>query len=107
MSDAVVTLYIDGEKIPVKIDIPDEDDINSIYPGHMNSFKKEIDLFVKSVLNNKKADDTLIKEWNTQQTISASYESTRINQKVFLPLEGFDIDNLSDSFIRFYETSDS
>lgn len=107
VSDAIVDLYINGEKISVKIDIPDENDINSIYPGHMDSFKKEISLFVEAVLNNKKADDTIIKEWNTQQIISASYESTRTNQKVFLPLEGFDIDNLPDSFIKFYETSDS
>ncbi len=103
VSDACVTLYIDGKAIPIKIDIPNENDINSVYPGHMDSFKKEIDLFVENVLNNEKANDTLMKEWNTQQTISASYESTRTDRKVLLPLEEFDINNLADSFKHFYD----
>lgn len=99
--DASAVLYIGEEKIPININIPSDEDINSIYPGHMDSFKKEINRFVGCVMNNEKAEDTLIKEWNTAQTIAASYESTRTDSKVFLPLKQFDADKLQDCFRKF------
>jgi len=99
--DASAEIYIDGKKETIDIDIPDESDINSVYPGHMDSFKKEIDHFVDLILNGQTAWDTLEKEWNTSQVIAASYESTRTDSKVFLPLNNFDINKLKDCFRNF------
>ncbi len=100
-SDATAELWIDGKREPIEIDIPDEQDINSIYPGHMDSFKKEIDRFVELVMSGEKAWDTLEKEWNTSQVIAGSYESTRTDSKVILPLKDFDADKLKDCFKNF------
>lgn len=99
--DASVTMYIGDKKEDIVIDIPFRDDINTIYPGHMDSFKKEINRFVECVMNGEKALDTLQKEWNTSQVICASYESTRRDSKVLLPLEDFDADNLKDCYRHF------
>ena len=99
--DAMAIMYIGDKKEEIKIDIPSTEDINTIYPGHMDSFKKEIDCFVKCVMNGEKALDTLQKEWNTSQVISASYESSRRDCKVFLPLEDFDAKNLKDCYQYF------
>lgn len=95
------TLYINEKETPLKFDIPDKDNINSIYPGFMDSFKKEIDMFVDCVLNNEKAEDTLTKEWYKQQVTSAAYVSSRTDNKVSLPLESFDVEILSESFRKF------
>ena len=99
--DSSVTLYVQDEKIVLPVEIPGPSDINSIYPGHMDSFKKEITRFMGLVETNQRAMDTLEIEWQATQIISASYESTRIDQKIFLPLESFPIENLKDCFRRF------
>lgn len=95
------TLYINEGKTPLKFDVPNKEDINSIYPGFMDSFKKEIDMFVDCVLNNEKAEDTLTKEWYKQQVTSAAYVSSRTDSKVFLPLEKFEMSKLSESYKVF------
>lgn len=100
-SDAWAEIYIGDKREDITISIPEDGDINSVYPGHMDSFKKEIDRFVECVLNGEKAVDTLTKEWNTTQLIAASYESSRTGNKIFLPLEDFDSDNLKDCYQYF------
>lgn len=101
IADSSVTLFLGDKIIPIELNIPDKRDVNSVYPGFMDSFKKETNIFIDCILNHKKAQDTLAKEWNTQNIISAAYESSRSDRKVFLPLENFDISKLEDSFKVF------
>lgn len=72
--DARVTLYLKDDAKRVGVVVPDE--ICSVYPGHMDSFLKEADIFVQNIRRGDKGLDTLRKEMRTMQVIEASYLST-------------------------------
>ncbi len=99
--DSKVTLHIGEDKTPVCIDIPDKSGINSVYPGLMDSFKKEINNFINCIVNRDKASDIILKEWKTSQILSASYESSRLGKKIYLPFEDFDISKLKKCYFHY------
>lgn len=100
-ADAKATLFIGDRKIPVAIELPEAQEINSVYPGHMDSFQKEADRFIKCAAAGENAADTVQKEAKTTQIICASYESSRKNLKIMLPLHEFDEGSLKSCFKVF------
>ena len=85
-----------SQEIP--IEIPGE--MDAVYPGHMDSFKKEIDGFVAAVLSGGAVGNTLAEEETTMQIIDASYLSTRSRQMVVLPIEEFSSALLDGCFVK-------
>lgn len=76
--------------------------VDDIYPGHMDSFKWEVDGFIDSILKNKKVDNSLDNEELTMQIMCASYESSRNGNQVILPLKEFSRKKINESFHSFY-----
>ena len=76
------------------------DSIDAVYPGHMDSFKREIDGFISAILDDVRVKNTLENESVTMQIIDASYESTRQKQVVNLPLKGFSAGSLNECFVK-------
>ncbi len=87
----------DVKEIPVAV----PSFIDEVYPGHMDSFKKEIDGFVGAILQGAPADNSLEEEERTMQAICASYASNRFNKTVALPFAHFSKDALTQCFTRF------
>jgi len=78
---------IKGQKrTEVKIEIPDE--IDKIYPGHLDSFKKVINSFIDSILAGKcpliKPEDGL----KTTEIVNAAYLSEMRQEKIKFPFKG-------------------
>jgi predicted dehydrogenase len=98
-AESRVTLYADGvETVPVPI--PAE--IDAVYPGHLDSFKQEIDRFVDCILWDQPPPVTAEDGYRALEIIDASYESTRLGgQPVPLPLANFDPARLADCFRPF------
>ena len=84
-------LIIDQKKTEVKIEMPDE--VDEIYPGHLDSFKKVINSFIDSVLANKcpliKAEDGL----KTIEIVNAAYLSEMRQEKIKFPLKDLAVTN--------------
>jgi myo-inositol 2-dehydrogenase/D-chiro-inositol 1-dehydrogenase len=98
-ADSRVTLYTDAaESIPVPI--PDE--IDAVYPGHLDSFQREIAHFVDCILHDRRPAVTAEDGCRALEIIDASYESTRRGGRpVRLPLEDFDTVHLAACFRPF------
>ncbi len=99
--DSRVTLYdnINRKGIEVGIRMPEE--IDPIYPGHLDSFKTEIDLFVECILNDNDLVVKLKDGLRSIETIDASCESTRVGKKIYFPFTDFNSDNLSQCYKYF------
>jgi len=80
-------LYLikDQKKAEIKIEIPDE--IDEIYPGHLDSFKTVIDGFIDSILAGKcppiKPEDGL----KTTEIVNAAYLSEMRQEKIKFPFK--------------------
>lgn len=97
-ADSRVFIFTDKkEEIPIKI----PKDIDEVYPGHLNSFKKEIDYFVDCILNGKQPAISCEEGYRVMEVINASYESTRRGERMKLPLVRFSQKNLEECFKRF------
>ncbi|MBI4243738.1 MAG: Gfo/Idh/MocA family oxidoreductase [Planctomycetes bacterium] len=83
----------------ILIKIPKE--IDEVYPGHLNSFKKEIDYFVDCILNDRQPEISCWEGYRALEVIDASYESTRKVIKVRLPLSRFNQRHIRECFKRF------
>lgn len=102
-SDSMVTLYTGGTQSPVQFPIDLPSAIDSIYPGHLDSFKKEIDHFVDCILNGRVPEVTVEDGARAIQLVDASYESSRLSKKVVLPLASFDSSTLTECYSIFQE----
>ena len=98
-ADSKVVLWQNNNKTECKVEIPAE--IDEIYPGHMDSFKKEIDYFVKAIVDDKDITESCVEGMKSIEIIDASYESQRTGKKIGLPLVNFRKKNLKDSFEKF------
>ena len=97
-ADSRVFIITDKKKeIPIKI--PEE--IDEVYPGHLDSFKKETGYFIDCILNNREPKITCLDGYKAMEAVNASYESTRRGSKVKLPLIRFSRKHLGDCFKRF------
>lgn len=96
--DSQVFIFTD-KKEDIQIKIPEE--IDEIYPGHLNSFKREIDYFVDCILNEKQPEISCEEGYRVMEVINASYESTRRGKKIKLPLVRFSPKNLEECFKIF------
>lgn len=98
-ADSRVTLFSESrEEIPIAI--PAE--IDAVYPGHLDSFRREIDHFVDCILRDRQPLVTAIDGCRALEVIDASYESTRLGgQPVRLPLVDFDSARLGDCFVAW------
>lgn len=82
--DSCVTLYTDAGKEEVSLDLHAEDDSDLIYPGHLNSFAREIDHFVDCILNDKKPLAGPVEGRRAIEVIDASYKSTKQGKRIEL-----------------------
>lgn len=83
--DSCVTLYTDSGKEEVLLDMPGENDIDLVYPGHLNSFAREIDHFVDCILNDKEPLAGPVEGSKAIEIIDASYESTKQCRRIEIP----------------------
>ncbi len=96
VNDSKVTLYKnDCKPVEMKVETPAK--IDRIYPGQMDDYGREIDLFVDAVMRGDYGND-LSKEFINTQIIDGSYQSTGEQQAVQLPIESFDMDRLKEIF---------
>ena len=98
-ADSLVFIVKDEERISVPIE--SSGFVDSVYPGHMDSFKKEIDYFIDAIINDR---DTIVSIENgvrSLEVIDASYVSSMERKEVHLPLETFDIGRLAESFTKY------
>lgn len=93
VSQSKIILYKD-DKSKERIPFRTPNIIDRIYPGHMDSFKKEIDLFVENILTGNKSKDELVNVKTNMQILSAAYESQRTEQTVTLPMKEFNHNSL-------------
>ena len=100
-ADSIVTLYTDGEQKPTEISIDIPSEIDFVYPGHLDSFKQEIDYFVDCILKDRIPAITIEDGARAIQLVDASYESTRLNKKIPLPLTNFDRGTLANCYSIF------
>lgn len=79
------------KRTEVKIEMPDE--IDEIYPGHLDSFKKVINNFIDSILDNKyplvKPEDGL----KATEIVNVAYLSEMRQEKIKFPLKDLVITN--------------
>jgi len=78
--DSRLTLYTDHGMEEIPIDIPDE--IDAVYPGHLDSFRKEIDHFVYCVLNDEQPLTGTAEGLRAMLATDASYRSTRDQKRI-------------------------
>ncbi|MEI6100507.1 MAG: Gfo/Idh/MocA family oxidoreductase, partial [Eubacteriales bacterium] len=96
--DSRITLYTDEGQREVSVTIPHE--IDSVYPGHLDSFKKQIEHCIDTILYDLK-DDSVFAEMKTMQIIDASYESQRQGRRIDLPLKSFSSSELKECYNYF------
>ena len=87
---------------PIPVPIPAE--IDAVYPGHLDSFQREIEHFVDCILSDRQPLVMAEEGYRALEIIDASYESTRCGgQPIRLPLTGFDSARLAACFSTFAE----
>lgn len=98
-ADSRVTLYTEQrEEMP----LPLPAEIDAVYPGHLDSFKREIDHFVECILLDRQPLVTAEDGCRALEVIDASYESSRLGgQPVRQPLVDFDTARLAECFTSF------
>jgi len=98
-SDSRVVLFANNVT-DIPIAIPSE--IDEVYPGHLDSFKREIDHFVECILHDEQPMISAAEGLRALEIIDASYESTRQGgRKISLPLGAFSQSDLERCFQRF------
>ena len=98
-ADSRITLY-GNEVEPIPVPIPAE--IDAVYPGHLDSFKREIDHFLDCIASDRQPVATAEEGCRAMEVIDASYESTRRGgQPIRLPLAGFDSTRMAGCFRTF------
>jgi predicted dehydrogenase len=93
-------LYLikDGKREEIEIDIPDE--IDEIYPGHLDSFGKVINNFVKSVLSNSSPLINPEDGLKTIEIVSAAYMSEFMEKKIKFPLKNLKLGRLDFKYFK-------
>jgi predicted dehydrogenase len=82
VSDSRITLFDQDGGHEVNINIPPEPDIDKAYPGHLDSFKKEIDFFVDSVVNDKDLTWSVKAGLRSMAITNAAYRSQMLNSAI-------------------------
>jgi UDP-N-acetyl-2-amino-2-deoxyglucuronate dehydrogenase len=83
------------------IDLSEASNLDPVYPGHCDSFKQEIDHFVTCVLERREPLVTGLDGLKAMEAVFAAYESQRRGTKVYLPLQGFEVDGLELCFPEY------
>lgn len=84
-----------------RIELPASSAIDPVYPGHLDSFKQEIDHFVTCVLENREPLVTGFDGLKAMEAVFAAYESQRKRTKISLPLPRFEMDGFDRCFPEF------
>ncbi len=82
-NDSRLTLYTDADEENIRIDIPD--DIDVVYPGHLDSFLKEINHFVDCIINDKELLTGTAEGLKAMEITDASYRGVREHRRIELP----------------------
>ena len=99
--DSRVTLFTNEENNGTEIDIDLPEEIDVVYPGHLDSFKKEINHFVDCILYDTEPVVSLEDGLRAIEIDDASYESTRTGKKIEFPFTNFNTSNLVDCYSYF------
>ena len=95
----VALLTNSGERQDVPIPIPET--IDKVYPGHLDSFGREINEFVDCIVHDREPTAGPAAGMRAMEITAASYESTRLNKRIELPLGDFDPETIDEGFDRF------
>ena len=94
-ADSRITLSKETvQQVPVTI----PEYIDRVYPGHLDSFYKEITHFVDGIHSNRMPVTGCKEGSDVIEIIDASYESQRRGQRIELPLEQFDSEHIKECF---------
>ncbi len=93
ISDSKI-IYYDNDENSNKISFEQPQYIDRVYPGHMDSYLKEINDFLKDVSTTSTYFNDLKNIEINMQIISASYESERTKKLINLPLKEFNYESL-------------
>ncbi len=96
--DSRVVLFGNESKEEIPIEIPEE--IDHVYPGHLDSFGRNIDHFVECIITDRQPEAGLVEGMTAVEIADASYESTRLQKRIELPLGDFDLTNIEKCFDR-------
>ena len=80
--DSKVILYTDTGKRDVAIEIPDEIDV--VYPGHLDSFGREIDHFVDCIVSDARPLTGTTEGLRSMQITDASYRAAHEKRRIKL-----------------------
>jgi predicted dehydrogenase len=98
--DSRVSLFTDGRRdFPVEI----PECVDETYPGHLDSFRREIEHFVDCIVNDRVPVVGCREGLDAMEIIDASYESQRKGEKVRLPLWFFPADNIEMCFNKRWQ----
>lgn len=100
-NECKVTLYNRGHKEgkDLRVDMPVE--IDEVYPGHLDSFKKEIDHFVECIRMDIEPSVSLEDGLRAIEIVDASYQASRTGTKVKFPFTKFDSSGLAQCYNYF------
>lgn len=94
-ADSQITLFKETlQQVPVTI----PEYIDQVYPGHLDSFAKEITHFIDCIDSDKMPLTGCQEGLDALEIIDASYESQRRKQKIELPLVQFDGESIEECF---------
>ena len=97
--DSKITLYDKDGAHEIEIVFPPENDIEELYPGHLDSFKKEIDYFVNAVKGGKDISESVLAGLRSMVITNAAYRSQMLN-KVMAKKDDLFLVDLEKYFIR-------
>ena len=80
----------------VQIDLPEEG--NFVYPGHLDTFQREIDCFVENVLSGRKSMASIVRECQCISTVCGAYLSAG-KKAVQLPISSFSSQDLPSLYL--------
>lgn len=86
-ADSRVVLYGDSDAERIALDMPSADRIDNVYPGHLDSFAREIDGFVDCIVNDTQPLAGAVEGAKAIELVDASYESTKSGKRIDVALQ--------------------
>ena len=89
----------DGKKT-IGFIMPATENIDAVYPGHLDSFKREIDFFVEAIRTGRDIRQSGVNGLKSMEATNAAYESQRLHKAIDNVYDSFRLDELKNSFIK-------
>lgn len=100
--DSRIVLIDDNGRHNIALPKLSNSEIDSIYPGHLDSFRKEIIFFVEAIQNNLDIGYSIKNGVQSMEITDGAYESQRQNIAIKYPCSQFNKSLLSECFIKSF-----